>query len=85
MNSPSNVSRRDFLKTTSAGAAAISASAWTGGALAESRSANEKLRIACIGTANRALADIDGVAGENIVAICDIDDTYLQRSKARFR
>ena len=81
----SNVSRRDFLKTTSAGAAAISAGVWTGGALAQTSSANDKLRIACIGTANRALADIDGVAGENIVAICDIDDTYLERSKSRFK
>jgi len=84
MTRRSNFNRRDFLKSTSAGAAAISAAVYTGGARAESRSANEKLNIACIGTANRALADVNGVAGENIVALCDIDETYLDRARTRF-
>jgi len=79
-----NINRRDFLKTTSAGAAAVSACVYTGGARAQSSSANEKLNVACIGTANRALADVNGVAGENIVALCDIDETYLDRAKTRF-
>ena len=61
--------RRDFLKTT--GAAAAVTFAWPGGAKATSISANEKLQIACIGTANRALDDINGVRGEDIVALCD--------------
>jgi len=85
MTKPSNFTRRDFLTTTTAGAAAVSSGVWTGAALAESRSANEKLVIACVGTANRALADINGVAGESIVALCDIDSNYLDRSKARFK
>lgn len=80
-----NVNRRDFLRTTSAGAVAVSAGVFTGGLPAESRSANEKLRIACVGTANRASADVNGVAGENIVALCDIDSNYLGRAKARFK
>lgn len=83
MNPSRNVDRRDFLKT-SAGAA-ISAGLWSSGALAaESTSANEKLNIACIGTANRAAADIKGVAGEHIVALCDVDDVYLQRQLENF-
>lgn len=49
-----------------------------------SRSANEKLNIGIIGTAHRAEANIDGVQGENIVAVCDIDDQLLARAKARF-
>ena len=85
MTKPSNFTRRDFLTTTTAGAASVSSGVWTGAALAESRSANEKLVIACVGTANRALADINGVAGESIVALCDIDSNYLDRSKARFK
>ncbi|MCA9091281.1 MAG: Gfo/Idh/MocA family oxidoreductase [Planctomycetaceae bacterium] len=81
-----NLSRRRFLQNTSAGAgaAALSAGIWAGGAHAASSSPNEKLNIACIGTANRAQADIDGVVSENIVAICDIDDNYLNRAKERF-
>lgn len=80
----SNVNRRQFLQTASAGAAAVSAGVFTGTAASQSASANEKLKIACIGTANRALADIDGVAGEDIVALCDIDETYLERAAKRF-
>lgn len=75
MSSPT---RREFLKSSSAAAAV--AFAWPGGAKAASRSANEKLQIACIGTANRALADIDGVRSEDIVALCDVDKVFLERT-----
>ncbi|WP_298865778.1 Gfo/Idh/MocA family oxidoreductase [uncultured Gimesia sp.] len=84
MQKNSNFSRRDFLKSTTAGAAAISTGVWTGFAPAASKSANGKLNIACIGTANRAAADIDGVKGENIVALVDIDSNYLDRASANF-
>ncbi|MCA9005961.1 MAG: Gfo/Idh/MocA family oxidoreductase, partial [Planctomycetaceae bacterium] len=84
MQKNSNFSRREFLKTTTAGAAAISAGIWTGVAPAASKSANEKLNIACIGTANRAAADVDGVKGENIVALVDVDSNYLDRASASF-
>jgi predicted dehydrogenase len=85
---PSNLdfNRRDFIKTTGAGAAALSTGLWAGTAEAdETRSANGKLAIACIGTANRASADIAGVRGENIVALCDIDSNYLARAKKQFK
>lgn len=85
MSKSFSLNRRNFLKTTSAGAAVVSTGVWTGGALAESRSANEKLNIACIGTANRAAADIDGVAGENIVVLCDIDAKHMERQTSRFK
>ena len=81
-----NFNRRDFIKTTGAGAAALSAGVWVGSAAAdEKRSANGKLAIACIGTANRASADIAGVQSENIVALCDIDSNYLDRAKNEFK
>ncbi len=84
MQNKSNFSRRDFLKSTSAGAAAISAGVFTGGAMAESRSANEKLNIGCIGTANQARFSIGNVKGENIVALCDVDKNYLDRAAKDF-
>ncbi len=80
----SNSTRRDFLKSTTAGAAAISAGVFTGGALAQSRSANEKLNIGCIGTANQARFSIGNIGSENIVAVCDIDSNYLERAKKDF-
>ncbi len=80
-----HLNRRDFLRTTGAGAAAISAGVWTGGARAESVSVSEKLNIICVGTANRASADISGVRGENLTAFCDIDQNYLDRAKSQFK
>jgi predicted dehydrogenase len=47
-------------------------------------SPNEKLNIGIIGTSGRALSNIEGVSGENIVAICDIDDRLLDEARSRF-
>ena len=41
------------------------------------KSPNEKLDIAGVGTNGRAAADLEGVAGENIVALCDVDSNSL--------
>lgn len=49
-------------------------------AAAESKSANELLDIACIGVQNRASANVSGVSGQNLVALCDIDDGYLNKA-----
>lgn len=77
--------RRRFLKTSAAGAAAISAGVWSEVPAQESNSANDKLKILCVGTANRASADISGVAGENIVGLCDVDKNYLDRAAAQHK
>lgn len=86
MSRNSSVTRRDFLKATStaAGAAAVSGGFYRELAAKESNSPNQLLSIACIGTANRAAANIEGVQGENIVAVCDIDQNYLDSAKSRF-
>ena len=76
--------RRSFLRSTAAAsAAALSSSLFVSHAAARpSRSLLEKLNIACIGTANRAGEDVLGVIGENIVAIVDVDSSYLGKAKA---
>ncbi len=81
----SSVSRRDFLKASGVGALAITGGVWSQVAAAPSRSPNEKLNIACVGTANRATADINGVKGENIVVLCYIDKNYLDRALKRYQ
>ena len=67
--------RREFLQTTALAAAGV----WAAPAQAAARklSANEKLNVAVIGTAHRAGENIRGVDQENIVALCDIDDSFL--------
>ena len=67
-------SRRSFLQTTAAGSVAVlSSSLFVSEAGAKpSRGLLEKLNIACIGTANRAAEDVNGV----------IDSNYLDKAKA---
>ena len=73
-------SRRSFLQTSAA--AAVASGLYASGAEAQnSKNPLEKLNIACIGTANRAAADVEGVMSDNIVALCDVDAVYLERSK----
>ena len=85
MKHHTSVNRRDFLKTSAAaGSTVAAAGVWSELAAQDSTSPNEKLSIACIGTANRASADIAGVQGENITVLCDVDKNYLQRASERF-
>jgi predicted dehydrogenase len=47
-------------------------------------SPNEKLNIAAIGAGGQAVTDINGCAGENIVALCDVDRKRLEERGAKF-
>jgi hypothetical protein len=78
----SRLTRRQFIQRS----AAVTAGAWLLGPHSSfgKISPNEKLNIGVIGTANRAAADIQGVEGENIVAICDIDSNYLAAAQKKF-
>ena len=77
----SQQTRRDFLHTSAAAVTFASGLYASDAPADESRNPLEKLNIACIGTANRAAADVEGVMSDNIVAICDVDSRYLERSK----
>ncbi|UCF14831.1 MAG: Gfo/Idh/MocA family oxidoreductase [Phycisphaerales bacterium] len=76
------VTRRDFLRS-----AALSSSGLI--ILSNSRSvytaqANEKLNIAAIGVGGRGADDVNGVANENIVALCDVDQSRAAQTFERF-
>ncbi len=75
-------SRRDFLKTTTSLAAGL----YVGHSLAQSptRSPNEKLDLGIIGPGNRGGANLQGVASENIVAICDVDDRQAAKAYEKY-
>ncbi len=79
----SKLRRREFIKAT--GAATLSAGVWSEVAAQPSTSANDKLKILCVGTANRAAADIEGVEGQDIVGLCDVDKNYLDRAAEKFK
>lgn len=75
--------RREFLRQTTLGAAA---GLWLAGCQTAPRrlSANEKLSIGIIGVEHQGSYDMNNVASENIVALCDVDDNYLAKAKQRF-
>ncbi len=79
----SQISRRKFLTTTTTG---LAGGFFLGTAPLRPllRSSLDKLDIGIVGCANRAAANIGGVAGENIVALCDVDENYLGQAGERF-
>jgi hypothetical protein len=86
LNSPESVpsclvNRRDFIKTTSLAAGAVAFGVPT---LLRAKNLNSKLNIACIGIGGKGKSDTDACAGENIVALCDVDtgsDAYATQTK----
>lgn len=72
------VNRRNFLGALTA-TGLVTSGYFSSSAAAQSKSVNEQLNLACIGTANRAAEDIKGVVHERIVALCDVDRNYLDR------
>jgi predicted dehydrogenase len=73
-------SRRRFLKSSAAAGLAL----WTAPAAIRAAGANEKLNIGVIGVTNRGGANLAGVSGENIVALCDVDDRLLGPVAAKY-
>lgn len=75
--------RRDFIKAASVSALGLY---FAPTALAQPRSPNERLNIACIGVGGQGGADLHEVAkfGDNIVALVDIDRERLQGQAANF-
>ncbi len=73
--------RRNFLQA--AGATASTFMILKSGS-ARTYAANEKLNIAAIGAGGRATADIQEVASQNIVALCDVDQNRASAMFQRF-
>jgi len=76
------LSRREMLRKTALGSLGFWVARNT--ALAEGSPANGKLNIGIIGVGGRGRANTDEVIGENIVALCDVDDKYLGVAAKRF-
>jgi predicted dehydrogenase len=77
------LNRRTMLRN----AAVAGTGLWLAGrgmAGARTVSPNERLNIAMIGCGGRAVANIEGVKGENIVAVCDVHANLLGELANRF-
>jgi predicted dehydrogenase len=80
------INRRRFLRGAGAGVALfhLFPGGWAQGA--GRIAANEKLNVAGIGIGSQGGSDVDAVAGEgqNIVALCDVDDNYAAKKFAQY-
>lgn len=75
----SPLTRRAFLKKSAAASAAVLAAP----AFVRSRSPNDKMNIVILGCGGRGAANMQPMLGENIVALCDVDEANLLRAAAK--
>ena len=78
-NHTSSSTRRRFLKGAAAGAGLLICDP----RVAFSYQANERLNIAAIGAGGMGEGDVAAVSGENIVALCDVDDRRCASTRGR--
>jgi predicted dehydrogenase len=78
------ISRRQFLQQSALGVAAVSVAGCATSPSARKVSPNQKLNVAIIGVAGQGKYNTDHVAGENIVALCDVDENNLRAAGQRF-
>src|SRR3954469_18771703 len=82
------VTRRSFLKTTTA-ASALAFPAVLRAQAPGTPSPNNRVNVAIIGCAGRGSAAVDGMKDENVVAVCDVDlsraDSSLKSAASRYK
>src|SRR5438105_1324566 len=80
-----DLSRRHFLSSSAAAASALTFGAYVNPAAAQqSKSPNERLRIAGVGTTNRAGADLKELSSQDVVALADVDDNLMAKGSALY-
>ena len=84
MKRRTSVSRRQFLGAAGAGAAALVIVPRHAVAGSGKTPPGEKLGIASIGVAGMGAGDVNDVSGENLVALCDVDQRHAAGTFARF-
>lgn len=80
---PSKSNRRKFMQTTAASGVGF----WVAAGLRaeESKSPNEKIRIACVGIDGKGASDSEDAGRHgDVVAICDVDDIKLNAAAKKF-
>jgi len=79
-----NISRRNFLTASAAGITAFTiVPRYVLGGQGYT-APSEKLDVACIGISSRGRANVAGVSGENIVALCDVDEKHAADSFEKY-
>jgi len=79
-----SLSRRHFITTTALAAGGLALNGCSTRPKPRRVSANEKLNIAVIGAAGKGMSDTNHCAGENIVALCDVDEVKSAAQRAKY-
>jgi len=77
-----HASRREFIKGSALAASGFFVAGRS--ALARTRSPNDKLNIGIIGVHSRGADNMAEVASENIVALCDVNETFLAEAAKKY-
>ena len=76
---PGRPTRRQFARTL----AGVAVGTFAAPAIVRGRNLNEKLNIAVIGVGGRGGSNLHDVSSENIVALCDVSQSALDRAASR--
>jgi predicted dehydrogenase len=82
MRSPAphtGLDRRGFLRRTAAAALTLGAPAFL-----RARDVQNKLNLAIVGTGGRGAANLNGVASENVVALCDVHRPAVDKAAQKY-
>jgi len=75
--SRSRLNRRQFV-------AAATGAVLAAPSVLRARNPNDRLNIAMIGCGGRGAANLDAVSGENIVALCDVNQRAINAAAVKF-
>lgn len=77
-----SIQRREFVRRS---AAIVAAGYFVSGLpAAESKSPSERLNLAAIGVGNKGWHNVEQLAGQNFVALCDVDADFLAKAAAKY-
>ncbi|MDB6121536.1 MAG: iolG 1 [Pedosphaera sp.] len=77
------LSRRQFIYTTALAASSLAISSYAA-PRSKFKSPNEKLNVGIIGAGGKGEVDSNGLASENIVALCDVDSDTLAKAAKKW-
>ena len=80
---PKTLDRRNFLQQSALAAGALATGSFAAPAYVHARSPNDKLNLVVIGCGGRGGHNLQQVASENIVALCDVNEGNLNAAAAK--
>lgn len=78
------LSRRQFVRMAALAASSVGMATAFSAPRPGLKSPNDKLDVGIIGCGNKGEHDSEGMSGENIIALCDVDETMLAKAAVKW-